>query len=150
MTTAVDARLASNKTRYLRTTGGRLWGRPSGGADSKYLLVGLATCATCGGGVSVRSRKHGSRRAFYYVCTAYHTRGTSVCSNGHEVSMVAANEALVEAVRAQILSWDAVRGQLADLQRELSRLTEALAAGGDVPSVVAAIQDREKRRGSLA
>ena len=28
---AVDARLTSNKTRYLRTTGGRLWGRPSGG-----------------------------------------------------------------------------------------------------------------------
>jgi len=170
---AVDARLTSNKTRYLRTTGGRLWGRPSGGAESKYLLVGFATCGTCGGGVSVTSRKHGTRRAFYYVCTAHHTRGASVCPNAHDLPMVAANEALLEAVREQILSpevvtaavaraaeriavltadppdTDAVRGQLADLERELSHLTEALAAGGDVPSVVSAIQAREKRRGSL-
>ena len=170
---AVDARLTRNKTRYLRTTGGRLWGRPRSGVESKYLLVGFATCGACGGGVSVRSRKHGSRRAFYYVCTAYHTRGTSVCSNGHDLPMVAANEALLEAVREQVLSPEvvtaavaraadriaaltvdppdtgAVRGQLADLNRELSHLTEALAAGGDVPSVVAAIREREQRRGRL-
>ena len=170
---AVDARLTSNKTRYLRTTGGRLWGRPRSGVDSKYLLVGFATCGTCGGGVSVSSRKHGTRRAFYYVCTAHHTRGRSVCPNGHDVPMVGANEALLEAVREQILSPEVVtaavaraaeriaaladnppdtgeiRGQLADLDRELSHLTEALAAGGDVPSVVAAIQERDKRRGSL-
>ena len=93
--------------------------------------------------------------------------------NGHGVPMVAANKALVEAVREQVLSpevviaavaraaeqiaalaehppdTDAVRGQLTDLERELSRLTEALAAGGDVPSVVAAIKDREQRQGSL-
>ena len=170
---AVDRRLATNKTRYLRTTGGRLWGRPRKGVDSKYLLVGFASCGTCGGGVSVRSRKHGSRRAFYYVCTSYHTRGTSVCANGHEVPMVAANAVLLEAVREQVLSpevitaavgraaariaalaadppdTDAVRGQLGDLDRELSRLIQALAAGGDVPSVVAAIKDREQRQGSL-
>ena len=87
--------------------------------------------------------------------------------------MVAANEALLEAVRGQILSPEVVtaaaaraaeriaelvdnppdtaeiRGQLVDLDRELSHLTEALAAGGDVPSVVAAIRVRDKRRGSL-
>ncbi|MCZ6856587.1 MAG: hypothetical protein O7F70_01175 [Gemmatimonadetes bacterium] len=42
-----------------------------------------------------------------------------------------------------------VRGQLAGLERELSRLTEALAAGGDVPSVVAAIKARERRQAGL-
>ena len=47
---AVDARLERNKTQYLRTTDGRLWGRPSGSGESKYLLVGMATCAVCGGG----------------------------------------------------------------------------------------------------
>ncbi len=34
---SVDLRLDRNKTQYLRTTGGRLWGRPTGTRESKYL-----------------------------------------------------------------------------------------------------------------
>ena len=170
---AVDGRLDRNKTQYLRTTGGRLWGRPSGAGESKYLLVGMATCAVCGGGISVRSRSHRHHRAFYYVCTAYHMRGRSVCANGHDLPMTPTNQAVLDTVAEELLSPQTVEAvvqramaalteapdreperaaaqqNLAAVETELGRLSAAVAAGGDVPSLVTAITDRERRRVGL-
>src|SRR5262245_32384853 len=56
-------RLASRGTR------GRVWGKPQNGIESKYLLVGMAVCGTCGGRLHVESRSHGRRRAYHYGCT---------------------------------------------------------------------------------
>ena len=67
---AAHARLAATRQTYLRTQGGRLWGRPPSGLASKYLLTGLARCGMCGGGLEVRSRKHGRRREFFYSCSS--------------------------------------------------------------------------------
>ena len=170
---AVDARLDRNSTQYLRTTGGRLWGRPSGTGESKYLLVGLSTCGVCGGGMSVRSRSHGRVRAYYYVCTAYHTRGRSVCENGYDLPMGATNDVVLETIGDRLLSPDIIqaaieraaeqmqdqpvdgtadilRSELASVETELERLTAAIAAGADLASMVKAVKEREARRKTLA
>ena len=63
---AVQARLTQARKVYLRGTNGQLWGRPTGGVESKYLLPGLARCGVCGGGLYVKSRSHGTRRAYFY------------------------------------------------------------------------------------
>ena len=121
----------------------------------------------------MRSRSHGHRRAFYYVCTAYHTRGRCVCANGHDLPMGPTNEAVLQAVTAQLLSpatveavveramaylsessdredeRAAARAELAGVEAELGRLTAAVASGGDLPSVLEAIKGRERRRVAL-
>ena len=169
---AAHARLGEARALYLRGTDGQLWGHPARGTESKYLLVGLATCGACGGGLSVRSRSHGRRRASYYVCTAYHTRGHHVCANAHELPMEAMNEAVLGALGEQVLSPQVVqaavarardrllhatpdadvqplREALASVERELTRLTAALATGADLPTVVEAIREREARKVTL-
>jgi DNA invertase Pin-like site-specific DNA recombinase len=169
---AAHARLAEARGLYLKATNGTPWGRPPRGTESKYLLVGLARCA-CGAGVSVRSRRHGHRRAFYYVCTAYHLRGRAVCRNHYELPMDATNRAVLTAIREQVLSPALIntvisraldklyvekqvenqrRDLTAELRRvneELARLTNALAGGADFTSIVEALRERETRKRTL-
>ena len=63
---AVQVRRQERRERYLKTTGGRTFGRPGRDVDSKYLLPGFARCSNCGGGMCVRSRSHGGHRAHLY------------------------------------------------------------------------------------
>ena len=65
-------RLGLPRQTYLRTQGGRVWGRPATGLAGKYLLTGIARCGVCGSGLEVRSRNHGPKRgrAFYYSCSS--------------------------------------------------------------------------------
>ncbi len=100
---AVQARVARVRATYLRGTDGRLYGRPKNGIDSKYLLSGLARCGVCGGGLYVKSRSHGRRRAYFYGCTSYHQRGTSICPNGHELPMARADQAVLSAILEDML-----------------------------------------------
>ena len=169
---AAHARLAEARALYLRGTDGHLWGHPARGTESKYLLVGMAQCGVCGSGMSVRSRSHGRRRSFYYVCTAHHMRGRRVCANAQELPMDPTNAAVLDAVRDQVLSLSVVdaviqraidrlltpqpetdltglREDLASLEGELTRLTTALATGIEFPSVIEAIRERERRKGTV-
>ena len=41
-----QARLAQTRESYLRVNGGRLWGRPINGIESRYLLTGLSSSAS--------------------------------------------------------------------------------------------------------
>lgn len=84
---AARERLDEARQTYLRGRKGQLWGRPTGGVESKYLLTGLMRCDVCGGPVYVKTRSHGRRRAAYYGCTSYHLRGRAVCTNAIEVAM---------------------------------------------------------------
>src|SRR5581483_476685 len=67
--TAAHDRLAAARATYLRHTDGRVWGKPTNGIESKYLLSGLMQCSVCGGGVYVSSRSHGHVREHFYACT---------------------------------------------------------------------------------
>jgi site-specific DNA recombinase len=85
--TKVHERMEQAKAVYLRGTKGQLYGRPAAGVESKYLLSGLARCATCNGSMYVKSRSHGRKRAYFYGCTSFHLRGSAVCTNSVEVPM---------------------------------------------------------------
>jgi site-specific DNA recombinase len=173
---AAHQRITRVRASYLRGTDGRLWGRPLRGTDSKYLLPGLARCGICNGSIYVKSRKGtaGKDRAFFYGCTSFHLRGSSVCSNGLELPMELADRAVLDAFARDILRpevieaaleraakrldpknetrlADAIRVQseLQAIDEQLERLTGAIAAGGDVPSLLTAVKDRETAKTAL-
>jgi site-specific DNA recombinase len=75
--TAVQARLEEKQATYVRSAGGRLWGRPERSLDSPYLLTGFARCALCGGSFFVRrrtSRGHGRTTAACIATSAGRAR----------------------------------------------------------------------------
>jgi site-specific DNA recombinase len=167
------ARLSHTREAYLRTTNGKLWGRPLDGAARKYLLTGLARCGQCGGSLEVRSRDHGKHRAFFYACSSYWRRGKAVCANRLEVPLRSADQAVIAAVQDSFLtpaivdrvvakvltrampSADVdqaratVRARLADVTSELDRLVEGLARAGVSSAVTVAIRKRENAKAAL-
>jgi hypothetical protein len=76
---AAHHRLAKARAQYERDTHGQR--RRHRDRDSKYLLPGFGRCALCRGGLHVRSRSHGHKRAFFYACTSHYNSGPEVCSH---------------------------------------------------------------------
>jgi site-specific DNA recombinase len=167
---AAHERLGNAKAVYLRGTDGKLHGRPSNGVESKYLLTGLLSCAECGGAMIVVSSGLSHRRRPYYACGTNRARGSSVCGNGtwapletmdNLVLGFIAEDLLREGVIARVIEMilaaqapaaDNAADARAELQRvenELANLTAAIASGGDVPSLVAAVRQREAQRTQL-
>ena len=168
---AAHARLAASRASYLAANAGRAWGRPRD-VDSKYMLSGLARCGVCGGGLIVRSRSHGKRRAFLYACGSYHQRGPSVCTNRAQIPLEAVDRVVLDELGAlmtpDVLS-DAVEAALAMtagapgpeatvaraseelsvVEAEIERLTSAIAAGGALGALVAALKARTARAEAL-
>ena len=172
--TAVHARLEVSRRLYLRSNSGKLWGRPTSGLESKYLLTGLARCAECGGTLTVRSRGNGTRRAFFYACSSFHHRGRAVCANSLEMRLADADESVLTELERHLLAPDILeeamtraidasaaeqpdvdarrhelRRAVDQLQGELERLTAAVLAGGEATTLVQAMKDRERRRDAL-
>ena len=170
---AAHARLAASRQTYFRMNKGQLWGRPVAGTASKYLLVGLTRCGCCGGGMVVKSRDHGRKRAHRYACSSYHLRGRSVCENKFELILAEADALMLDAVEQDLLADDVVemaiaeavamlsapvapvsaiddaRRELRAIQGQLLHLTSAVASGGELSSLVDAIRQREQRRVQL-
>ena len=93
--TAVQVRREAAGKSYLSGTGGQRFGRPPNGRESKYLLTGLTRCATCGHSLIVMSRSHRSRRAYFYRCGGFHSKGSAVCSNNVHLPLEAADDAVL-------------------------------------------------------
>lgn len=170
---AAHRRMDAGRKKYLRATGGRSYGRPSGGVVPKYLLTGFLRCGTCGGGFFVKTRDHGKRRSFRYACSSYHKRGASACSNRLEAPLESTDELVLSlfeeemlcpevvdavvdrAARAILESGDTterrrrLRREAEGIEKELSRLTAAVAAGGHLDTLIAAIRDRERGRAAI-
>jgi DNA invertase Pin-like site-specific DNA recombinase len=145
-----------------RREAGRLAGGRGRGATPRTLFGGLMTCGRCGGAVvAVDARRYG--------CAAAKDRGATVCT-GVAVPREAADERLLDVVRAAFLSPEsrlelqqavheltraaarqareadrAAAGQRADLQAEVDRLVEAIAAVGVSPALAARLQAAEAR-----
>jgi DNA invertase Pin-like site-specific DNA recombinase len=170
--TAAHHRLGEARACYLRHNDGKVWGHPARGVESKYLLVGLATCGVCGGGLSVRTSANGKQRARYYVCTANYHGLAEKCPNARNWPMDDLDALVLEALGDQVLSEDAARiivqrvvegykrlkpredgprveAEIAALDGELARLTNAPAGGGALASELAGMKDRETRRDAL-
>jgi hypothetical protein len=159
---AARARLGASRAVY----GERPSRPPVNGIDSRYLLTGFMECGACGGGMFAHNARN-------YVCRAYHTRGRVACKNGRFIHMGDADAAVLGAVERDVLrvevletalskAWDALqapadagdrtatlRAELAQLDGEVARLAGAIATGGALPALLAALQDRERRRGQV-
>ena len=171
---AVQRRRADARRSYLSSTKGETFGRPPNGFESKYLLTGLVRCGRCGGSLVVRSRSHRHQRAYFYACSSFHRRGRSVCTNSLDAPLMSTDDAILSEIeeyvlhpdvveRAIILALDELRPpaevveserhrlltDLRTLERELEQLTGALAAGGDLPSLLDGMRAREGRRASV-
>lgn len=146
---------------------------PTRDRESKYLLSGLARCGCCGGSFAATTRSHGTgtnrRRVGFYSCLAHHKRGPAICDNGRHVRMDVADRAVLGAVAEDLLRPEIVEAviagvfealhqpqapethaaELLSIDREIARLTEAIATGGDMPSLMAALRTRQNRRDDL-
>ena len=165
---AVDARRASMHSRPLRLSNGSLLGRPPG-EGSPHLPTGLLTCGVCGGGMEVLSTTSGSRRTFHYRCYVARRKGPACCTNKLPAPMADSEAAVLRTVEQTLMHADVVERALAHagralaqdrsagepeaLEAELSetygamrRLSAAIAKGGDLDALVAALQTHERRR----
>lgn len=175
---AAHERLQRTRVAYLRYAGGRAFGRPETGVDSPYLLTGLSVCGVCGGSLFVRKRPDGRNHArapyAYYACTTHHLRGPRICANGLGMTMSAADAAVLDVLEADILDprvitlaiettvhgYSSRPSDIADqradleprlrrLEAEIANLTDAVRLGGNLATLVAALQDAEQRRADL-
>jgi site-specific DNA recombinase len=173
--TAAHSRLKGIRA-HLASMGSRLAVRHARDVDSKYLLTGFARC-TCGASFSALSRHHGTQRVFFYGCLAHYKRGRTVCDNGMvkrmdlideavsrtllrmlggDVLRPAVTNAVIEGVleamspKSMAVGLDRQRAELGTVEREIARLTEAIATGGnDLPTVIAALKARQARQDDL-
>lgn len=158
----VAARRKETEGRAVRFASGRLAGRPPK-SGIVNMLAGLATCGVCGGGMVVEAGGTGLRR---YCCYTFRFKGK--CSNGLRLPTGEAHEAVLDAVEAHALTPEAIeqvillterddaREQQAKLEREdkdiakrIGRLVDAIAEGGEVPSLVAKVRELEARKKAI-
>jgi site-specific DNA recombinase len=174
---AAQARKAATFAAYPQTAEGHLSGPPSRSAlASKYLLAGMLRCGVCGGKlISLRRGKRpGGKRHLYYACWTSRGRGATVCTNRRVVPMGRLHDMVVTMFQQDILTparlerviRDLARGHEqgparaaevrraleADLHRvegRIANLTEAVAAGGEVKSLIAAIRTAEREQQNI-
>jgi hypothetical protein len=168
---ATHERLTTSRQNYLRHTDGKLWGRPTNGAESKHLLTGTAICGVCGGGLLARGRRYGAKRGYFYTCGSFWIRGS--CSNDLEIPREMADKAVLDLLEHELLTPDVIaaaiaklieaeaepqetakakrrrlEAAIAKLDAELARLADAIAAGGSA-TLAAGIRNRETQRQRL-
>ncbi|MCJ1901234.1 MULTISPECIES: recombinase family protein [Paracoccus] len=115
------------------------------------LLTGIATCAGCGGGMTLRTGKSGRYR--YYACATCAQKGKAACK-GRSIPMDKLDRAVTERLADQLLTPErvekllaglmerqtardadhgqrltALRGKLADAEDRLKRLYQAIENG---------------------
>ena len=152
----------------LQAVGGANVNRHSRDAESPYLLSGFSRCEVCGSALGVLSGGRDRRRV--YGCTRAHK--TALCANRVRVDMGRADTAVMNAIVDQVLNEtvvDAVvervlsrlapstvsrnvaelRTALKGVEREISNVTNAIAKGGDLESLIDRLREREKRRNDL-
>ena len=169
-----DVAIGGIRAHLSAVSGGRI-GVRARDIESRYRLPRFARCAVCGGGLCVMTRSHGKpgERVGFYGCLAHHKRGGAVCENRLTVRMERVNEAVLGTLASDVLRpavIDAVvagvldglkpaarsrdverrRAELAEVEAELARLTEAIATGGALAPLLAALQVRQQRRDTLA
>jgi site-specific DNA recombinase len=164
---AAQTRLARiRRTQLVIANGDRQPVRPRD-IESHYLLSGFARCAVCGGGLCVMN--HGRQRGYSYGCIAHHKRGAAVCGNGLTLAVdrvdkavlgtlasdvlrprvaMALVDGVLDAMRPQTRAADvsSLRTELHVVSREVDRLTEAIASGGQLAPLLEALKVRQARR----
>jgi hypothetical protein len=130
--------------------GGRLSGRPEAGIESRHLLSGFVICGVCGGSMHAITRTSGGRRTPRWTRTYYEALREEVLTPDLVEDVVARAIALWGERHAGL---DTERRRLEAerrrVEQELGRFAEAIAAGARLPTLLDAMQDRERRRAEL-
>ena len=169
---AAHAAMAQQRTQFGQARRVRSPGRLAGGdgTDTRYLLAGLLECSHCHGGMEVRTRSHGTVRVPFVGCASFHRRGHRICPVNLTVPEAHATTAVLMELQSSLLNARvleaavaravsilcqpddglALRQGLVQLDREIRRYTEAVAAGGDVPFLVAQLRSADDRRRELS
>lgn len=108
------------------------------------LLTGIATCASCGGGMTLRTGKSGRYR--YYTCATCAQRGKSACK-GRSIPMDKLDRLVSEKLAERLLTPERVEKLLAGLlQRQASKDEDH---GKRLASLSAKLGEAEARLGRL-
>jgi site-specific DNA recombinase len=92
---------------------------PPGVVAGPILLTGIATCASCGGGMTLRTGKSGRYR--YYTCATCAQKGKEACK-GRSIPMDKLDRLVTERLADQLLTPDRVGKLLAGLmERQASK-----------------------------
>jgi len=159
---------------YLCRSDGRTWGRSTNPTTSGYLLTGLLACKHGGGSLHV-SRQSGRRRGplvLLRLRTAAHPRRSlpgrlrvnmrrlddavldvvteRVLQPAHVVATVRAAASRLAAHPSSRRERTRLTRELREVEQELRRYAEAIATAGPLPSLLEALQIRERRRAALS
>ncbi len=141
----------------------------------RFLLAGLARCAVCGGPIRALHRRRNKTTIRVYGCAWRDERGPAVCTNSTRRPVEACEDAILQWFRNHVLDDKAVAyvlhraqallaeertkgedptlalaAELAEVEREVARLTQAVVAGaGSVQAVVEALTARDRRAKEL-
>ena len=142
----------------------------------KFLLAGLARCAVCGGPIRALHRRRNKTTIRVYGCAWRDERGPAVCTNSTRRPVEACEDAILQWVRNHVLDDKAIAyvlhraqsllaeerakggedptlalaAELAEVEREVARLTQAVVAGaGAVQTIVEALTVRDRRAKEL-
>jgi DNA invertase Pin-like site-specific DNA recombinase len=146
--------------------GGLRGGGRGKGARPRTLFGGLLKCGKCGGAVIAVN-------VYNYGCAAHKDRGASVCTGMHAKRKIV-DARLLTAVREDLLAPEAVielqhqvaailadrqrsgaadghaaRARLAELEREIANLVDAVAAAGWSGAIRERLQEAEEERARL-
>ena len=113
---AAHRRLDAARLQYERDTHGER--RPRRDRELKYLLAGFGRCALCNGGLHVRTRSQGRRRAFFYACTSHYNRGPEVCPHVDLWPMDAIDRKVLSEMAGQVLA-PALADEIVSAARDL-------------------------------
>ena len=145
--------------------------RPRLGVASKYLLSGLARCASCGGSLVAHVTSDRSRRYPYYICSTFSNRGRTVCGNSLSLPMADADIAVLDRFEQILLAPDIINAAIAavvaerlapptaqeakrdvliaelrQVEENQRRFAARIAASGDIDVLARDFQDAERRR----
>jgi DNA invertase Pin-like site-specific DNA recombinase len=145
--------------------------RPEAGLDAKYLLSGFLICAECRAPLMAVKSHRESGTVMTYACSTRRKRGTKACSVRGRLSMPAITESVIWHLREILtpqrlteyidtmvalaakpeagIERQRVAEDIARLDRELKTLTDAVARGASIESLLGALQQREQERQGL-
>ncbi|MFC6446265.1 recombinase family protein [Shinella zoogloeoides] len=107
------------------------------------LLTGLSTCATCGGGMTLRTgtSKNGTVHR-YYTCSAAARSGKSVCK-GRSIRMDTLDDLVIKGLTERLLTPDRLREILASITS--ARAAKAAEVDGRVTRLTQELHEAETR-----
>lgn len=108
------------------------------------LLTGVATCASCGGGMTLRTGKSGRYR--YYVCASAAQKGTTACP-GRSVPMDKLGDAVTVRIADQLLTHERVAALLRGLMKRQTKRDSDYTSR--LTALRAKLSDAEARLGRL-